>query len=652
MKSLYDEGTINALVQLKNDVQTLAGDAAMVDRGVVDEWTSAINTRLLPRLMPDFPLVAAICGGGSAGKSTLFNTLAGETVSPTGGRAGINRRMLIALGSAHRDVSGVAEAIFDPFQCSPRSLEQPDDLTTPGDPLLFYSDSLAPGLALVDTPDFDTGAKGDYQNRDMAERALSAADVLIYIFTNANYNNRDNTDFIARMLTSVGTRTCFLVYRVDPAFSDSEVNEHAGTVARHLYGNGAGEHVLGVYRALEDNRVAAGQMPATLIPVSEHGTGLLDALKRMDPRQVRGELHQSIFGAVIEQAEGFLKATGDACRHQDLYLKALQTVQQSCVQDAVGHLPMDAVVRRFAELWQATDPKHIKFMRKTGKVVGSPVQLMMRLANWVDGKKQKGKMPAAGDLAAAMETDFVRSAGRLRKAAVDPALTIRLPVSDPVMVDLKELARQLDGRTGVSEKTADAGATELCIPLPAGFARAQQTLKESDWQALVDDMLGKKDVVLSLTKDLENELKRLVADQRSRMTATDQIRQTFSAMLNVIPATAAVTYVLHTGDPVGATGISVKLSGIFGLNDLFALVAIPATEGMKKADLKQLQGLLGPVARAWLVHKLKAIEALFETDITGPMLTAGKATMDSAEERMASMQNQLSHLKRVLEERS
>ena len=85
-----------------------------------------------------------------------------------------------------------------------------DQLTTPGDPLLHYRcNALPAGLALVDTPDFDTGSGGSYQNREMAERSLRAADVLVYIFTNANYNNRDNTDFIARMLTAVGTRNCF-----------------------------------------------------------------------------------------------------------------------------------------------------------------------------------------------------------------------------------------------------------------------------------------------------------------------------------------------------------------------------------------------------------------------------------------------------------
>jgi len=157
----------------------------------------------------------------------------------------------------------------------------------------------------MDTPDFDTGAKGDYQNREMAERALRAADVLVYIFTNANYNNRDDTDFIERMLTAVGMRNCFLVYRVDPDFTDAEIREHAGTVVRHLYGDGAGDHVLGVFRALEDNRVASGQKPMIIDAMDGHAAGLLDALTEMNPRQVRGQLHRSNFSAVVAQADTF-----------------------------------------------------------------------------------------------------------------------------------------------------------------------------------------------------------------------------------------------------------------------------------------------------------------------------------------------------------
>ena len=195
------------------------------------------------RQPPAPPVDAGISLGGGhlrwrlLGKSTLFNTLAGATISPTGGRAGINRRILISLNASHRSTPGIANALFEPFGCPPQEMTDMEELTTPGDPLLNYGRGCRRAWRLLDTPDFDTGAGGSYQNREMAERSLRAADVIIYIFTNANYNNRDNTDFVARMLTTVGTRNCFLVYRAYPGFTDGEILEHAGTVANNLYGD-------------------------------------------------------------------------------------------------------------------------------------------------------------------------------------------------------------------------------------------------------------------------------------------------------------------------------------------------------------------------------------------------------------------------------
>ncbi len=653
MDSLYDQGTIDALSVLKVAASTLANGMDLDSRPAIEAWKQALETRLLPRLMPGFPLTVAICGGGSAGKSTLFNTLVGEAVSPTGGRAGINRRLLISLNAEQTNSPGVAQALFDPFGCPPLPLADMDQLTTPGDPLLHTSTLLPAGLALLDTPDFDTGASGSYQNREMAERSLAAADVMVYIFTNANYNNRDNTDFIARMLTTVGTRSCFLVYRAYPAFSDQEVLEHAGTVARNLYGERAHQHVLGVYRAGEDNRVAAGRKPMTIVPVNDGQPGLMDALGRMDPRQVKGDLHRSIFDDVIRQGQQFMQEARESCDHLALYLEALRTVQQRCVRDALGHLPMDAVVRRFSEIWQDTDPPHVKIMRKTGRVVETPVRLLMRAARWVGGSKIKTDTDTtAQDRSTAMEADLVRAANRLRKAAVDPAIVLHLPQTDPAAVSLGDAARRLNLGTGVTQQVADAGMLTLQIPLPPALAANQAALRNTNWSAEIDDMLARQEILLGLTNQLEAELQRLAHDQRSRMTTFDQVRQTFSAMLNIIPATAAVTYVLHTGDPVGAAGIKVKLAGLFGLNDLYALVAIPATTGMKKADLKQLEALLAPVARAWLTHKLTAIEALFEEKITATLLRTGAEVLENATGQVASMEASLARCDGALENRA
>ena len=116
---------------------------------------------------------------------------------------------------------------------------------------------------------------------------------------------------------------------------------------------------------------------------------------------------------------------------------------------------------------------------------------------------------------------------------------------------------------------------------------------------------------------MERDLAALADHLRQRMGVLDQLRQTFAALLNVIPATAAITYILHTGDPVGAVGIKVKLTGLLGLHDLYALIAIPATAGMKKADQRQLEQMLAPVAQTWLAHKLTAVQTLFEEQITG-----------------------------------
>jgi hypothetical protein len=527
-------------------------------------------------------------------------------------------------------------------------MTQKDQLTSPGDPLMHYTHALPPSLVLVDTPDFDTGAGGTYRNRALAEQSLRAADVLIYIFTNANYNNRDNTDFIARMLTAVGTRKCFLVYRVYPSFSDAEVLEHAATVARNLYGDRDRRQVLGIYRAIEDNRVAAGQRAMTILPAGGERPDLMTALTQMDPRQVRGELHRSIFRDVVDQARRFLQEARQSNAHLELYLESLRTVQRHSVEQALGRLPMDAVVRRFAEIWQAGDPSHIKIMRRTGQVVEAPARLLLRVARWAGGAKTRKIMPPAAG--AAMEADLTRAAGRLRQAAVDPAIELHMPETDPAARPLLEAVRRLAALTGTTARRSDTGEMTLQVPFHPALAADQAALRDGNWSATVTGMLARQEALLRRTHQIDDELRRLSDEQRARLTTLDQIRQTFSAMLNIIPATAAVSYVLSTGDPFGAVGVKVKLTGILGLNDLYALVAIPATAGMKTADRKQLEALLGPVARAWLADKLTALEALFEETITGAMLRHGREAMQAAAGRISSMAEGLARCSRALEQ--
>ncbi len=592
---------IDALASLRKFLPLAAEDLSMDFGEGFDLWCRTLDRKLLPRLHKDFPLVAAICGGGSTGKSTLYNSLTGAAVSPMGGRAGLNRRVLIGIAETQSRQNDLMFHLGQTFGGEPRPLQDPADLLTPGGPLVHTSASLPARVLLLDTPDIDTGAQGVYTNRDLAQQSLEVADLFIYIFTNATYNNRDNTDFIARMFTGMGVRPCYLVYRVYPSFADEEVRDHAGIVARQIYGTDAlaANNVLGVFRADEDNAVAAGQRAMELKPVTGTRDDLKTALGALDPTPLRLRLLGDMVEDAVEQAAVMGERVRDLETHLGRYAQALEHAQDQSVQAALTHFPADRVLRRFAKIWLESDPGHIKFMRRTGKVVEWPLQTTLSVVRHFTRDDEDSKPPSSEEeLERRVEMDLLTSANQLYQKCL-------------------ELRLNLGPQT---------------VAAPAAARSAQAELAEKPWQPVLEQIIARKHDVLSWSDQLDAELGALADQLRSRMGLVDQIRQTFAALLNVIPATAAITYILHTGDPVGAAGIKVKLTGIFGLHDLYALIAIPATAGMSKADRKQLEQLLAPLARTWLAHKFAAVRQLFEAHITGRLLDSVRSAQKRAAE--------------------
>lgn len=598
--------TIDALTALRKSLPRAAVDLSLDFGEAFGHWCRTLDRKLLPRLNADFPLVAAICGGGSAGKSTLFNSLAGKAVSPTGGRAGINRRVLIAAAETQVDRAVLMGHLGQTFGAGPRPFEDQEQLLTPGEPLYYTSPSLPKKVLLLDTPDIDTGAHGIYANREMARQSLEVADLFIYIFTNATYNNRDNTDFIAQMFTGMGIRPCYLVYRVYPSFSDREVREHARTVARHIYGHGrsAGENVLGIYRADEDNDVAAGKVDMVLKPVEGNPPDLKEALDTLDPGPLRSRLLGAMFEDAVRQAAIMGAQVKELKSQLDRYAQALESAQDQSVQTALSHFPADQVLRRFAKIWLESDPSHIKFMRRTGRVIEWPLKTLVKTVRRFSKDGQSLKPPSdEAALERRLEMDLLASANQLYHKCLDTRLSY--------------------GSGSVAS--------------PAVVKPSQTELGRKPWQPVLELILTRKDEILNWSHQLDRELHGLADELRGRMSFMDQIRQTFAALLNVIPATAAITYILHTGDPVGAAGIKVKLTGLFGLHDLYALIAIPATAGMSNADRKQLEQLLAPLARTWLAHKLNVVRELFENHISGRLL----ASLRTAQKRAAELTDEI-----------
>ena len=415
--SLHDR-----LKTLRSELPRLADVLRLEADPQLASWCKTLDSRLLSRFDPNFPLVAAICGGGSSGKSTLFNSLSGGRYAPVGGRAGMNRRVLFSIPETMAEKSGYIAALVEPLGAAPEALRQPEDLLLPGGPLYVQTATGGLPLVLMDTPDFDTGSRGHYANRQSAQGALEAADILIYTFTNSSYNNRDNTDFIGRMLTGIGRRKCFLIYRCYPSFTAEEVEEHASTVARNIYGASAERYVLGVFRVEEDNRVAAGERGMRLQPARPGGTSFEQALRAIDATQLRRELHASMLSDVLAQAEAFLAHGRESLTELRRYTAGVRAVQNHCLQQALRHFPMDRVMRRFAKIWARTDPPTVKFMRRTGSLIELPVKALVGAAGWARTRMSGAPPPEkpSQQFARKLEENLVTSATDLHQQVLSP----------------------------------------------------------------------------------------------------------------------------------------------------------------------------------------------------------------------------------------
>ncbi|UCF93017.1 MAG: dynamin family protein [Desulfobacterales bacterium] len=639
-----------ALQRLRRNVPQLAQVLRIDKNQDLDSWTSIVDAKLLSRLAPDFPIAAAICGGGSSGKSTLFNSLVGNWVSPTGGRAGMNRRVLFAIPAECTRQATYMSTLFEPFQAVPEKLRTPEDLAVPGRPLYIVNPSRLGNLVLMDTPDFDTGAQGSYTNREVTRMALEAADILIYIFTNSNYNNRDNTDFIAQMLTGIGKRKCFLIYRVYPSFAEEEIWEHALTVARAIYSDETDRYVLGIYRADEDNTVAAGQHFMKLRPVRSGGPSLRQALVTIDTRLLRIELLASILADVLAQTQLILDRARNSLNQLQLYRDALQTTQSHCVHEALQHFPMDLIMRRFAAIWAMTDPSPVKILRKTGTLIELPLKLILGAAGWAKEQfsSEQAATRSSKDYQDKVDEDLITASSNLHSKAVGNQIAVQIAPQDPVakrMLAAISTARALDHPAMAQNPRAESsgGHTEWTFSVDTHpvVVPAQQKLREQDFKSILQAIRAGKDEVVNLAPDLEKELRDLVDRFRNQIGLWGKITQSFWALLNILPATVAVTYVLSTGDPVGAVGIKIKLIGLFGAKDFYALLAIPATTGIKKADQKQLETMLAPIAQTWFNHKLKTVQMLFEQNISGSILRTAQEAIVDAERLTAEIEADL-----------
>ena len=154
------------------------------------------------------------------------------------------------------------------------------------------------------------------------------------------------------------------------------------------------------------------------------GAGSLQkALSGLDPADLRRDVIRSMSQQALKQADRLLAFLENEKHQLDDYMEALQTTQVESVQRALSHFPTDRVLGRFAKIWMATDPRHIKVMRRTGQVMEWPIKTLTRLVKLGLSDDKKTLTDSNEASSAKLDVDLLNAATFLYQQAVADKLT-------------------------------------------------------------------------------------------------------------------------------------------------------------------------------------------------------------------------------------
>ena len=213
------ENLPDALGRLRDDLAAVRLDlevpGAEEARRARNDLVAQVDDYLLPRLAQmDAPALIVVGGSTGAGKSTILNSLVGSEVSPAGVLRPTTRAPVLAF---HPDDLGW----FEGDRVLPGLPRASGGEAQPGTLQLAPTESLSPGLALLDSPDIDSVLA---ENRALAGQLLAAADGWLFVTTAARYADAVPWEYL-RAARDRGTALSLVLNRV-PEDAGREVPAH------------------------------------------------------------------------------------------------------------------------------------------------------------------------------------------------------------------------------------------------------------------------------------------------------------------------------------------------------------------------------------------------------------------------------------------
>lgn len=203
--------------RLDHDLFPLAiGDVA-AHRRDLRELRGQLDDYLLPRVAAmDAPLLAVVGGSTGAGKSTLVNSLAQADITEPGVLRPTTLAPTLVANPADEEWFGRPNVLPGLARRTGGGRGEPGTLR------IVTTDTLPPGLALLDAPDIDSVVTA---NREVAAQLLAAADLWLFVTTAARYADEVPWGFL-RVARERSTALAVVLDRVPP--------EARGPVKAHL----------------------------------------------------------------------------------------------------------------------------------------------------------------------------------------------------------------------------------------------------------------------------------------------------------------------------------------------------------------------------------------------------------------------------------
>ncbi|MFD8272399.1 GTPase [Streptomyces flaveolus] len=319
-----------------------------LDGGTLAEAGRVLDEAAARRRLSGQHTVVAIAGATGSGKSQLFNTLAGVTISETGVRRPTTAAPIACSWSD--GAASLLDRLGIPGRLRRRPLQHPD------------ADSPLRGLVLIDLPDHDSAA---VQHREQVDRILGLVDAVIWVVDPEKYADAMLHERYLRPMAGHAEVTFIVLNQVD-----------------RLPGEAAEQVLDDLRRLLDEDGIALGEHGepgATVLALSAlTGEGMGELRETLGQFVAERQAPARRIAADVDAAAGRLRPVYVAGRRTGLSEEAREEFADR-LADAVGATA-------------AGDAAERAWLRNANRACGTP---WLRLWRWCHDRRgpSTGRLP-------------------------------------------------------------------------------------------------------------------------------------------------------------------------------------------------------------------------------------------------------------------